>query len=189
MAITSTQLIQVNATIIIGLLFLLSFSFINFNSDVADISRNLSIEITNTSVEISTISSMLFEYCNAKENPFTDKNQYEQGTECYELRKEYDLLKSKHEALIYTNRSLDRHLPENSDPKIIFLKSTKSIQNVVIIPFVLSALIEIIRTSKTEKLDLVASKAGIRLLISGFIILLAIFIIGALYQNIMLMRF
>jgi len=180
MALRSTQLLTINATVIMGLLILLSFEFIGVT-----INDDLLTKINNDREEYvirnTVLSTMIQTKCGIEEpNPFNKFENFDplQPKECRgysdEFQQNYATL------LVLTNKT--NSINEAEDKKWItpFSELGGILAPFIVIPFTLSALLEVVKTHLNPKLDNNASNISMILMEIGFGLLFVVLFISAI---------
>jgi len=171
--LTSFELIEINATVMVGLLILVSFTPPPL--DIFDPNREQ--KIRDLSIEEEALSHLISIYCPAwmllSENIDTEDLFFR---ECYELSKE-------HERVTFLRQKyLDDwkyDYPDEEPYGVIAIRYF--LQNSLLIPFIISAVSEVIRSIRSKEKDNPSSKFGLITLIVGFLFLGGVMTINAIF--------
>jgi len=176
--------VGVNATIMIGLLILLTFQLVA-TTTTGDEIRDLFNQKKDATLERDSLNLAIRENCEL--DPFENymKIKFESGSHCFEWQKQYLLLGAKIDqmnATMYQKSASRDYRFESWVPVVIIIGQVSA--NFLIIPFAFSATIEIIKSTRREGFDNKASKIGLVSMEIGFILLAIVLSFNAVIDSI-----
>ncbi len=190
MGLSSGQLIQINATAIVGLLILYSFQIIPGSTLLPEKIETIFGETDKLELENVAIKNLLKNSCQIDPNSsnldlmINSSDNPELNDMCNELLLEYFTIKEKLQ--VFQDRvDIYRDVIKNidDDPRNFHLLLAKLFQNYLILPFIVSILIEFI-TSRKKNIPNLASKWGRILTFGGFILLAFVTVILSYFSTV-----
>ena len=172
MALSHYDLIQINATLIVGLIIILTFQtlvppILHEKIQVFD------EELQSKNNQLQKITLFMTEACPTTYNNFTESNAYKQT--CDDLQSDFNVAWGEY-VILWDSGVQAGYLDRTNAEKNLTgeLQETPFILNIInltmIFPFILSSIIETILVVKKDAGD-DASKKGIKIMLIGFILM------------------
>jgi len=178
MVLSSSQLIEIDAAVIGGLAILLTFQILSPLSFDTDLEKAID-NVNEIELEIVSLTALYEAECIGEYN-ITKQSNCDQLD--WDLSKTYADRNALVNDIAFYSEATTLTDPENSYHAIVYILNV--ISKLVLIPFVISAIIEIRKTSQQERKDNPASKLGLNTLIIGFILLVVILTSNATISSI-----
>ena len=199
MTLDRNNILQVNVIIITGLLILLSLQSLSSPIYDAQVTDAL-VRMADDGIEYNKIHDLYDEYCLKPTNTHTT---FLNSTDIHEMCKRLEMEKieiDKHGDVLYKyleSFSILKNNTVTSNAWITMWGSyyAKIITVIIMIPFIISTLVEIGKKSKTDELDKEVSKSalgwfsfGMKVLLVGIILIMLMIFLTAPWQNIVVNR-
>lgn len=182
--LSSTDIIQINATIITGLLILLTFQSVTAVPTIFSTMEETSKKLDDLYIEDKKLTSLLFFYEDEYQNLLSS---YDSSDRLKYIQSKIDDLSFRQKEAKLEYNLLNDELTSLQDFSYLlgFIKSENIVRSVgmlMIIPFSISAVAETVISIRRKKENTDASKLGTSLMIAGFIVLIfgVLIIIGTL---------